>query len=76
MQELSSAVPSGASFDTHYYQRLLRGRGLLFADQQLMAHEKIARLVFAYASDLQMTMLACMASLCYHNDGHSLALKL
>ncbi|RHN75038.1 putative peroxidase [Medicago truncatula] len=25
MQALSSAVPSGASFDTHYYQSLLRG---------------------------------------------------
>ncbi|XP_024632881.2 putative Peroxidase 48 [Medicago truncatula] len=50
MQALSSAVPSGASFDTHYYQSLLRGRGLLFADQQLMAQEKTARLA-AYASD-------------------------
>jgi len=29
----------------------LRGRGLLFADQQLMAQEKTARLVSAYASD-------------------------
>lgn len=27
------------------------GRGLLFADQQLMAEEKTARLVRAYASD-------------------------
>jgi len=51
MQALSSAVTSGASFDTHYYQSLLRGRGLLFADQQLMAEEKTARLVSAYASD-------------------------
>jgi len=51
MQALSSAVSSGASFDTHYYQSLLRGRGLLFADQQLMAEEKTARLVSAYASD-------------------------
>ncbi|RHN75036.1 putative peroxidase [Medicago truncatula] len=51
MQALSSALPSGASFDTHYYQSLLRGRGLLFADQQLMAQEKTARLVSAYASD-------------------------
>ncbi|KEH38295.1 peroxidase family protein [Medicago truncatula] len=50
-QALSSAVSSGASFDTHYYQRLLRGRGLLFADQQLMAEEKTAKLVSAYASD-------------------------
>ncbi|RHN74974.1 putative peroxidase [Medicago truncatula] len=51
MQALSSAVPSGAYFDTHYYQSLLRGRGLLFSDQQLMAQEKTARLVSAYASD-------------------------
>jgi len=51
MQALSSAVPYGASFDTHYYQSLLRGRELLFADQQLMAQEKTARLVSAYASD-------------------------
>nr|KYP39112.1 Putative Peroxidase 48 [Cajanus cajan] len=48
---LSSSVSSGAAFDTHYYQSLLRGRGLLFADQQLMAAEKTARLVSAYASD-------------------------
>ncbi|KAK7324311.1 hypothetical protein VNO77_27844 [Canavalia gladiata] len=51
MQALSSSVSSGAAFDTHYYQSLLRGRGLLFADQQLMAEEKTARLVSAYASD-------------------------
>ena len=64
MQELSSAVPSGASFDTHYYQRLLRGRGLLFADQQLMAQEKIARLVFAYASDDGSTFRWISQGLC------------
>ena len=51
MQALSTSVSSGAAFDTHYYQSLLRGRGLLFADQQLMSHEKTARLVSAYASD-------------------------
>ncbi|CAL0326404.1 unnamed protein product [Lupinus luteus] len=51
MQALSASVSSGAAFDTHYYQSLLRGRGLLFADQQLMAAEKTARLVSAYASD-------------------------
>ncbi|XP_027343000.1 putative Peroxidase 48 [Abrus precatorius] len=51
MQALSSSVSSGAAFDTHYYQSLLRGRGLLFADQQLMAEEKTAKLVSAYASD-------------------------
>ncbi|XP_061358409.1 putative Peroxidase 48 [Gastrolobium bilobum] len=51
MEALSSSVSSGAAFDTHYYQSLLKGRGLLFADQQLMAGEKTARLVSAYASD-------------------------
>ncbi|KAK2368985.1 putative Peroxidase [Trifolium repens] len=51
MEALSSAVPSGAAFETHYYQSLLRGRGLLYSDQQLMAQEKTARLVSAYASD-------------------------
>ncbi|ONI14347.1 hypothetical protein PRUPE_4G276900 [Prunus persica] len=44
-QQLSSSVLSGAGFDTHYYQSLLRGRGLLFADQQLMANERTARLM-------------------------------
>lgn len=51
IEELSSSVPSGADFDTHYYQRLLMGRGLLFADQQLMAAKKTEELVRAYASD-------------------------
>ncbi|XP_008227557.1 PREDICTED: putative Peroxidase 48 [Prunus mume] len=47
----SPMASRGMSFDTHYYQSLLRGRGLLFADQQLMANERTARLVRAYASD-------------------------
>ncbi|KAK7817059.1 putative peroxidase 48, partial [Quercus suber] len=51
LQALSSSILSGAGFDTHYYRSLLNGRGLLFADQQLMANEKTARLVRAYASD-------------------------
>jgi len=51
MQALSSSVPSGSTFDSHYYQSLLRGRGLLFADQQLMAQDRTAKLVSAYASD-------------------------
>ncbi|GMY33309.1 putative Peroxidase 48 [Fagus crenata] len=50
-QALSSSISSGPGFDTHYYQSLLKGKGLLFADQQLMANEKTARLVRAYASD-------------------------
>ena len=56
LQALSSSISSGAGFDTHYYQSLLNGRGLLFADQQLMANEKTARLVRAYASDDGSTM--------------------
>ena len=51
LQALSASISSGVGFDTHYYQSLLSGRGLLFADQQLMANEKTARLVRAYASD-------------------------
>lgn len=50
-QGLSSSVPSGARFDNHYYQNLLKGRGLLFVDQQLMADENTARFVAVYASD-------------------------
>ncbi|KAG6768254.1 hypothetical protein NC652_019137 [Populus alba x Populus x berolinensis] len=50
-QGLSASITSGARFDNHYYQNLLGGRGLLFADQQLMADENTARLVAVYASD-------------------------
>ncbi|KAL0009128.1 hypothetical protein SO802_010630 [Lithocarpus litseifolius] len=48
---LLSSISSGLGFDTHYYQSFLRGRGLVFADQQLMANEKTVRLVRVYASD-------------------------
>ncbi|KAJ0043075.1 hypothetical protein Pint_18164 [Pistacia integerrima] len=37
-----SEISSGSDFDTHYFRSLLRGKGLLFADQQLMADEKTA----------------------------------
>ncbi|PON92735.1 Peroxidase [Trema orientale] len=50
-QELSSSMSSGAGFDTHYYRSLLMGRGLLFADQQMMARENTSRWVKEYASD-------------------------
>ncbi|XP_059295182.1 putative Peroxidase 48 [Lycium ferocissimum] len=40
-----------ASFDNHYYKTLMRGRGLLFADQQLMANEKTAAVVEDYSFD-------------------------
>ncbi|KAH0771196.1 hypothetical protein KY290_015177 [Solanum tuberosum] len=39
------------SLDNHYYKTLMRGRGLLFADQQLMANEKTAAAVTDYAID-------------------------
>ena len=55
LQALSSSISSGAGFDTHCYQSLLNGRGLLLADQQLMANEKTARLLRAYASDDRST---------------------
>ncbi|KAB1216413.1 putative Peroxidase 48 [Morella rubra] len=51
---LPSLISYGAGFDTQCYQSLLKGRGLLFADQQLMAEEKTARLVRAYASDFRI----------------------
>ncbi|KAI9160972.1 hypothetical protein LWI28_013286 [Acer negundo] len=50
-QGLTSSISSGAGFDTHYFHSLLKGRGLLYSDQQLMADEKTADLVRAYASD-------------------------
>ena len=51
LQALSSSISSGAGFGTHYYQSFLRGRGLLFSNQQLMANEESSRLVRAYASN-------------------------
>lgn len=50
-QRLPTSISSGSGFDARYFQSLLRGRGLLYADQQLMAEEKTAKLVWAYASD-------------------------
>ncbi|WCJ37052.1 Peroxidase superfamily protein [Euphorbia peplus] len=47
----SISIPSGEAFDAHFYRNLVRGRGLLFADQQLMADERTARIVRIYASD-------------------------
>ncbi|KAF3951497.1 hypothetical protein CMV_022855 [Castanea mollissima] len=51
LQELLSSISSGAGFDAHDCQSLLKGRGLLFADQKLIANEKTARLARVYASD-------------------------
>ncbi|KAG5623582.1 hypothetical protein H5410_008800 [Solanum commersonii] len=44
-------VSIGTSLDNHYYKTLMRGRGLLFADQQLMANEKTAIAVTDYTID-------------------------
>ncbi|GFS37096.1 hypothetical protein Acr_00g0049810 [Actinidia rufa] len=48
-QGLSSSISSGSVFGPRYCESLLRGRGLLFADQQLMASDETAELVRAYA---------------------------
>ncbi|XP_019225531.1 PREDICTED: peroxidase 49-like [Nicotiana attenuata] len=50
-QGLSVLSSFGTSFDNHYYKNLMRGRGVLFADQQLMANEKTAAVVMDYALD-------------------------
>ncbi|KAI3466316.1 hypothetical protein Pfo_022979 [Paulownia fortunei] len=50
-QGLSSATSSGGGFDSHYYQALQRGKGLLTADQELMADEKTVKAVLEYAED-------------------------
>ncbi|KAF5204432.1 Peroxidase, partial [Thalictrum thalictroides] len=38
-------------FGTHYYKNLVQGKGILHADQQLMASEETASLVEIFASD-------------------------
>ncbi|TMW84945.1 hypothetical protein EJD97_024083 [Solanum chilense] len=44
-------VSIATSLNNHYYKTLMKGRGLLFADQQLMANEKTAAAVTDYAID-------------------------
>ncbi|KAL6542996.1 hypothetical protein OROHE_010516 [Orobanche hederae] len=41
----------GGEFGSHYYEALIRGKGLLTSDQELLAHEKTAEAVFEYAED-------------------------
>ncbi|KAL6538532.1 hypothetical protein OROGR_012520 [Orobanche gracilis] len=41
----------GGGFGSHYYEALIRGKGLLTSDQELLAHEKTAEAVFEYAQD-------------------------
>ncbi|GAV73517.1 LOW QUALITY PROTEIN: peroxidase domain-containing protein, partial [Cephalotus follicularis] len=66
-QELSFLISSRACFDTHYYQSLLRGRGLLFSDQQLMVDDQTAMLVRIYSigngSTFQMDFARVMVKL-------------
>ncbi|GFZ05789.1 hypothetical protein Acr_17g0013610 [Actinidia rufa] len=50
-QGLSSSISSGSVFGPRYYESLLRGRVLLYADQQLMASDETAELVRSFASD-------------------------
>lgn len=45
------SVSIATSLNNHYYKTLMRGRGLLFADQQLMANEKTAAAATDYAID-------------------------
>lgn len=50
-EDLSTSISSRGVFNSHYFRTLLRGRGLLHTDQQLMANETTADLVMGYASD-------------------------
>ena len=45
---------SGSGFGTLYYRSLLRGRGILYADQQLTAGGDTETWVQAYASDASL----------------------
>lgn len=44
----------GIDFGSVYYHRLLQGRGILYADQQLMSGEETRIWVKAYASDVTL----------------------
>lgn len=44
----------GSGFGTVYYRSLLQNKGILYADQQLMAGEESGIWVRAYASDLSL----------------------
>ncbi|KAK6917551.1 hem peroxidase, partial [Dillenia turbinata] len=47
----NNSMPNGEKFDAHFYKNLLKGRGLIFSDQQLTAGGTTSRIVRAYASD-------------------------
>lgn len=44
----------GSAFGTQYYHSLLQGKGILYADQQLMAMEETGNWVRAYALDASL----------------------
>lgn len=46
---LSSSIKTRSHFVSHYYNNILRGRGLSFADQRLMNDEMTVSLIKAYA---------------------------
>ncbi|KAK6917574.1 Pentatricopeptide repeat [Dillenia turbinata] len=47
----NNSISNGEKFDAHFYKNLLKGRGLIFSDQQLTASPTTSRIVRAYASD-------------------------
>lgn len=49
--DMSLQAEAGPEFGAHYYNSLLQGKGILRADQQLMASEGTASWVQAYQSD-------------------------
>lgn len=44
----------GSNFGTQYYDSLLQGKGILYADQQLMTTEETRNWVRAYAADASL----------------------
>ena len=44
----------GSAFGTLYFHNLLQGKGILYADQQLMAGEETGNLARGYASDASL----------------------
>ncbi|KAK9106821.1 hypothetical protein Syun_022832 [Stephania yunnanensis] len=55
MVRAGQTTGSRSTFGTHYCGALLKGRGLLFSDQQWMYDRKTTKLVEAYASDDRFT---------------------
>ncbi|OMO66741.1 Plant peroxidase [Corchorus olitorius] len=70
-QKLAMAYDgTGPNFGTVYYRSLLQGKGILYADQQLMAGEETGLWVRAYASDsslYQRDFALAMMKLSNHN---------